>query len=176
MKKLILAAAVLAAGSFSATAQQSQDVNLSANVAGFCTLGAPTAPTLNFGNATNGVLTGTMTSDLAAYCNSLAKVTLSSGKGAMTYFTSEALADASAPTTGFSNKIEYTATATGTGLPNTTLNTASGATTNATGTAVGVSATMTVSVALNSSLDVLVANPTGTPYSDVLTVTLDPAL
>jgi hypothetical protein len=171
MKKLLLTAAAIAAMSTGAFAQQ-QTINLTAEVPKFCTLGTASVATLTLTSSGNGTVSNPVApSTLAMTCNAASNITLASSKGTMTYLATEAAADAVTAISGFRNKMEYTAAATGTGLTPASLDTSSATTTGAVSLAAGaINSIVSVAVTANANANLLI---TGT-YTDTLTVTVAP--
>lgn len=176
MRRFIFGAAVLVATATSALAQTAtQDVNLSATVAGFCTIdgsntGAARSATVT--PTTNGqVAAGSVTitgSDSPVVCNQNTRIQLRSAQAGLT--------GPGSPTGSFINKIHYTATATANAVTesiNTTSATANVFTSPGTSSTAGA-----FSGVLALSISTL-ATPSGSyllpgSYSDTLTVQLTP--
>ncbi len=105
IKKAAVIAAVFVAGAGSAVATD-QDINLTATVAGYCTIDGsltPAADTVNMdGLVTTGFIAATTQNrSYAVICNQASDLSLTSLNGAMT--------TASAAAAGFENIIDYTA-------------------------------------------------------------------
>jgi len=177
MKKLIISAAVLAATATGALAQTAtQDVNLSAQVNGFCTIGT---------SNTGAVLTGTVSPTTNGQVGA-GSVTLSGAPGTVVCNTNAAIGIQSlsngltgpgSPSGDFINKIHYTATA--------AIGSASAAITTTgtvTGPTSGTAATTTTGAFSAGSLDIAIntiataSNQYLLPgtYTDTLRITLTP--
>lgn len=179
MRKLIMIAGVLAFSASAAQAQgvATQQVSLTANVGGYCTIDSASTGTARSANvltangkvATPGPLAILGTSG-NVICTSNAKIQLTTAAGGLT----------NGPTpsdTNFTNKIHYTATASYNGKTETlttTDATAPGFTTTGVDTLAGAQTNVPLNLTLN-----VAGTPTGKflvngPYADTLTVTLTP--
>jgi hypothetical protein len=180
MRKVFMAAAVLVAMAGAAEAQgvATQQVNLTANVGGYCTIdgvASATARSANVATANGKVASpGPLTlsgSNGLVICTSNATIQLTTASGGMTNATPP-------PDINYVNKIHYTATANYNGKTET-LTTADGTPANFTTTG----QTTTAGAQTNQPLTLTVtslATPAGKflvngGYSDTITVTLTPA-
>jgi len=176
MRKLMMIAAVLGLSSGAAQAQgvATQNVNLTANVGGYCTIDgaatgtvrSATVPVAN-GRVTPGNLTIGGTSG-QVICTSNATIQLTS--------TNAGLTNPAAATDPFVNKIHYTATATYNGKIET-INTASmapGTPTAGTTTTAGAQTNMPLDLAVNIQATPALKYLANGTFSDTLIVTLSP--
>lgn len=179
MKKLLAITALLAASSTSVLAQTAatQDVNLSANVPAFCTIGGVNAATPALtGNVnpqiTNGQVTGGLLSlsgsPSAVVCNSNVRIDLASEKAGLT--------GPGTVSPGFTNKIHYSVVATVSDATSATFNTSSVSPTVFVDGTFGTAGAFTA-----GSLSIAVTTASTAPdyllpgaYSDKLTVRLTP--
>jgi hypothetical protein len=175
MKKLLIAAAAVAAMSSGAMAQTgaSQDINLSASVASYCTIGGATGASItnlgasfgtNIGPA--GVLANQQTVAIGTVvCNAPSNATLSSAKGALLGPQSSG---------GLQNYINYNATTVGLQTQASVAATVSTGAVTPTG-----SGTVAQANAFNNSVSVNITPVAATTllagsYSDVLTFAILP--
>ena len=174
-----VAAAMAMMGAGGAFAQSAtQNINLSATVAGFCTIdglasGATRSGTVPASSIVNGQATSasvSIGSDSPAVCNTNTLIQIKSQKNGLT--------SATAASGSFTNKIHYTATATFNGATDT-YNTA----TPSASAGVFDTGTSTTSGAASGNLAIAVTTQSttagsylvaATDYSDVLTVQLTP--
>jgi hypothetical protein len=171
MKKLLLSAAAIAAMSTGAFATD-QNINLSASVAKFCTIGGsltPSAISQAIGTTTTGGVTTTaLTVPIGAVvCNSASSVQLKSTNGALI----------GGPTaTGFENYINYTASVSLPTAASVTANSVTGGSVAITGTAAnttGATSDAAVSVTITPTANTLPLTAFNA-YADILTVTISP--
>ena len=174
MKKVLISMAALAAMSSAAMAQSaSQDINLSANVGKFCTIGGSATPTAIAKTisttSTGGVVTTPIPVSIGAVvCNTASNVQLKSTNGAL-------IGGPSA--SGFVNYINYSATATiGSVAASVNAN-------STTGTSVPIAPTASPTGGATSDASVTVTiTPVTNPlpltahnlYADILTVVVSP--
>jgi hypothetical protein len=180
MRKILstVAALVAMAGTAQAQGVASQNVNLSANVNGYCTIDGASTGTARSANiaTTNGRVAspGNLTlggADSSVICTSNARIQLTTASGGLTNPTAP-------PDSNYVNKIHYTATATYNGATETLTTTdattagfqTGGAVTTA-GAKTNVPLQLAVSVAATPANKFLVNGS----YGDTLTVTLTPS-